>query len=230
MSKTFDNGVICASEQSVIIEDAIWEEAKAEFIRRGCQFVTGKDRKILSDLIIHDGAVNPAIVGQSAHKIAEMAGIASDPAVKILIAECDSVGAEEPFSYEKLSPVLGFYRAPNFSAALDRACQLIEFGGAGHTSVLYTDEVNTPHIELFQNRMPAIKAPISLDKPAAWEAEQSRKHQPIAVSRTSSGLLAAEEKIRPSRCRLIKKAAPIRTKPLTDDSSNPPNCGDWRFG
>jgi len=153
MSKTFDNGVICASEQSVIIEDAIWEEAKAEFIRRGCQFVTGKDRKILSDLIIHDGAVNPAIVGQSAHKIAEMAGIASDPAVKILIAECDSVGAEEPFSYEKLSPVLGFYRAPNFSAALDRACQLIEFGGAGHTSVLYTDEVNTPHIELFQNRM-----------------------------------------------------------------------------
>ncbi len=153
MSKTFDNGVICASEQAVVVEDKVWDAVKAEFVKRGCQFVEGKERDTLGKLIINDGAVNPAIVGQSAHKIADMAGIKSDPAVKILIAECDKVGAGEPFSYEKLSPVLAIYRAKDFPAAVDRAADLIAFGGAGHTSVLYTDEVNAAHIDLFQRRM-----------------------------------------------------------------------------
>lgn len=153
MSKTFDNGIICASEQAVIVEDAVYEEVKAEFVRRGCQFVAGEEREALSKLIIKDGAVNPAIVGQAAHKIAEMAGIKSDPVVKILIAETVKVGADEPFSYEKLSPVLAMYRAKDFDAAVDLACALIAFGGAGHTSVLYTGEVNNAHIDVFQRRM-----------------------------------------------------------------------------
>ena len=153
MSKTFDNGIICASEQAVIVEDAVYEAVKAEFVKRGCQFVAGEEREALSKLIIKDGAVNPAIVGQAAHKIAEMAGIKSDPVVKILIAETVKVGADEPFSYEKLSPVLAMYRAKDFDAAVDLACALIAFGGAGHTSVLYTDEVNDAHIDIFQRRM-----------------------------------------------------------------------------
>jgi len=153
MSKTFDNGVICASEQAVIVEESVYEQVKKEFESRGCYFVYGKEREQLSAVVMKDGAVNPDIVGQPASKIAALAGFSVDPATKILIAECETVGHDEPFSHEKLSPVLAFYRASAFEAAVKIACDLIELGGAGHTSVLYTDEVNSAHIALFQERM-----------------------------------------------------------------------------
>ena len=151
MSKTFDNGTICASEQSVIVEDAVYDKVKKEFIDRGCHFVTGKDRKKLAETIVKDGKLNSAIAGQSAEKIAEMAGIKIPADTKILIAEAEKVSDEEPFAREKLSPVLAFYRAKDFDHAVEIARALILYGGAGHTSVLYTDEANEPHIDIFKD-------------------------------------------------------------------------------
>ena len=161
MSKTFDNGMICASEQSVIVEDAVYEKVKAEFIARGCCFVTGKDRAKLAATIVTDGKLNAAIVGQPAEKIAQMAGITVPAGTKILIAEAQKVCDEEPFAREKLSPVLGFYRAKDFNAAARLAKDLILYGGAGHTSVLYTDEANEAHIDAFQD-MPTARTLINM--------------------------------------------------------------------
>ena len=161
MSKTFDNGMICASEQSVIVEDSIYEQVKAEFILRGCHFVTGKDRQKLASTIVIDNKLNSAIVGQSAEKIAEMANIKVPADTKILIAEAKDVNDEEPFAREKLSPVLGFYRAKDFSHAVTLARDLILYGGAGHTSVLYTDETNEDHITEFQD-MPTARTLINI--------------------------------------------------------------------
>ena len=154
MSKTFDNGVICASEQSVIVEAPIYEAVKDEFVLRGCYFLTKKEKAAVGKLIMPDGhKLNAAIVGQSAFKIAQMAGVKVPEHTKILIAECSVVGDEEIFSHEKLSPILGFYKSDSFEHAVDTAEALIELGGAGHTSVLYTDEANKKHIELFQKTM-----------------------------------------------------------------------------
>lgn len=161
MSKTFDNGMICASEQSVIVEDSIYDQVKEEFIARGCHFVTGKDRKKLADTVVVNGKLNSGIVGQSAEKIAEMAGIKVPAGTKILIAEAKEVNDEEPFAREKLSPVLGFYRAKDFSQAAQLARDLILYGGAGHTSVLYTDEANEDHIDVFKD-MPTARTLINM--------------------------------------------------------------------
>ena len=161
MSKTFDNGMICASEQSVIVEDPVYDAVKAEFINRGCYFVTGKDRKKLAETIVVNGKLNSGIVGQSAEKIAEMAGIKVPAGTKILIAEAKEVSDEEPFAREKLSPVLGFYRAKDFKSAADLAKDLILYGGAGHTSVLYTDEANEDHIDYFKD-MPTARTLINM--------------------------------------------------------------------
>ena len=161
MSKTFDNGMICASEQSVIVEDPVYEKVKEEFIARGCHFVTGKDRKKLAETIVVNGKLNSAIVGQSAEKIAEMAGIKVPAGTKILIAEAKEVSDEEPFAREKLSPVLGFYRAKDFKSAAQLAKDLILYGGAGHTSVLYTDEANEDHIDYFKD-MPTARTLINM--------------------------------------------------------------------
>lgn len=153
MSKTFDNGMICASEQAVIVEDAVAEAVKAEFVLRGCLFLTEEQKAALAATIFVDGRLNPAIVGQSAANIADMAGFAVDPAVKILIAEREAIDAADPFAHEKLSPVLGFYRARSFEQAVDMAQELIILGGAGHTSVLYTGEANRGRIGHFQRIM-----------------------------------------------------------------------------
>ena len=161
MSKTFDNGMICASEQSVIVEDPVYDAVKAEFINRGCYFVTGKDRKKLAETIVVNGKLNSGIVGQSAEKIAEMAGIKVPAGTKILIAEAKEVSDAEPFAREKLSPVLGFYRAKDFKSAADLAKDLILYGGAGHTSVLYTDEANEDHIDYFKD-MPTARTLINM--------------------------------------------------------------------
>jgi acetaldehyde dehydrogenase / alcohol dehydrogenase len=141
LSKTFDNGVICASEQTVIVMDEVYEEVRSEFIERGAYFLKGDEVDKVRNIILKNGALNAAIVGQPAAKIAEMAGVAVPADAKVLIGEVESVELEEAFSHEKLSPVLGMYRVKSFEEALEKAVRLVELGGFGHTSVLYTDQV-----------------------------------------------------------------------------------------
>ncbi len=149
LSKTFDNGMICASEQSVVVVEAVYEQVRNEFLRRGSYIVKGKEKTALGQTIVKDGKLNSAIVGQSAHKIAQLAGFNVPEETKILIAEVETVGVTEPFSFEKLSPVLAMYRVPAFEDAVRVAARLVEFGGMGHTAVLYTDEANDNRIEVF---------------------------------------------------------------------------------
>jgi acetaldehyde dehydrogenase/alcohol dehydrogenase len=141
LSKTFDNGVICASEQTVIVMDEVYNEVRNEFIERGAYFLKGEEVDKVRNIILKNGALNAAIVGQSAYKIAEMAGVTVAEDTKVLIGEVESVELEEAFSHEKLSPVLGMYRVKSFDEALQKAVRLVELGGFGHTSVLYTDQV-----------------------------------------------------------------------------------------
>ncbi|MCE0491491.1 bifunctional acetaldehyde-CoA/alcohol dehydrogenase [Pantoea sp. Mb-10] len=142
MSKTFDNGVICASEQSVVVVDAVYDAVRARFASHGGYILQGAERKAVQDLILKNGALNAAIVGQSAVDIANMAGLQVPGATKILIGEVERVDASEPFAHEKLSPTLAMYRAKDFHDALDKAEKLVAMGGIGHTSCLYTDQDN----------------------------------------------------------------------------------------
>ncbi|MDO5552472.1 MAG: bifunctional acetaldehyde-CoA/alcohol dehydrogenase [Planctomycetia bacterium] len=151
-SKTFDNGMICASEQSVVVVDKIYDEVKAEFIKRGAYFLKKDETKAVSQLVFVDGRMNPEVVGQSAVRIAQMAGITVPDYVKVLIGEVSGVGPEWPLSAEKLAPVLAFYRERDFDAALERACALLDYGGLGHTSALYTNPLNTERIKLFGDK------------------------------------------------------------------------------
>jgi acetaldehyde dehydrogenase / alcohol dehydrogenase len=152
LSKTFDNGVICASEQSVIAVDSVYEEVRARFAAQGCLVLSSPEKAKLASVLVKDGRINADIVGQSAARIAAMAGVDAPAGVKILIAEIDAVGPSEPYSWEKLSPVLALYRAPDFAAAVDRAASLIDFAGMGHTAVLYTDPANKERIDEYARR------------------------------------------------------------------------------
>ena len=152
LSKTFDNGMICASEQSVVCLDEVYDKVRQEFLWRGAWFADKEQAEALCGVIFKNGKVNSAIVGQPAYKIAAMAGITLPESVKVLIAERDEVRPDDPFGHEKLSPVLGMYRVPDFTAALDTAKRLILQGGAGHTSVLYTDESKRDRIDVFSDR------------------------------------------------------------------------------
>jgi len=144
LSKTFDNGVICASEQSIVVVDKVYDEVKKELADRGAYILKGEEiDKVRKVILNENGALNASIVGQSAYKIAEIAGVNVPVTAKVLIGEVESVELEEPFSHEKLSPVLAMYRAENFDKALTKACRLIELGGLGHTSVFYTDEIKS---------------------------------------------------------------------------------------
>lgn len=154
MSKTFDNGMICASEQSVVVVDAIYDAVKAEFLKRGAYVLNNAERAKVAATIIQDGKLNSAIVGQPAAKIAEMSGVKVPENAKVLIAEVSKIGKEEPFSYEKLSPCLAMYRAKDFNDAMAKAKQLVLFAGAGHTSVLYTNPRNDERIKLYGDTMP----------------------------------------------------------------------------
>ena len=149
MSKTFDNGVICASEQSVVAVDAVYEKIKTEFAARGAHILTPAQKEKVGAVILKDGRLNADIVGQPAAKIAAMAGVELHGDVKVLIGEAEVVGSEEPFAYEKLSPVLALYRAKDFEDAVARAKELVEFGGIGHTSALYTDMRNAERAKAY---------------------------------------------------------------------------------
>ena len=146
-SKTFDNGMICASEQSVTVLDDVYDEARREFEARGCWFLSEKEIKKVGKTIIINGAVNAKIVGQSAYTIAKIAGVKVPERTKILIGEVTSTDISEPFAHEKLSPILAMYRAKTFEEALDKAEALVMEGGPGHTSSLFinTDEKEKIH-------------------------------------------------------------------------------------
>lgn len=142
LSKTFDNGMVCASEQSVIVSDKIYSKVKKEFTARGAYFLNAEQLQKVREVILVNGALNAKIVGQSAHTIAELAGFEVPENAKVLIGEVSSVDISEPFAHEKLSPVLAMYRAKNFDEALEKAERLVEDGGIGHTSSLFVDTVN----------------------------------------------------------------------------------------
>jgi NAD-dependent aldehyde dehydrogenases len=171
LSKTFDNGMICASEQSVVVVDSIYDQVKQEFINRGAYFLSPGEKAKVGEVLLRDGRLNPAIVGQSVEAIAQLACIdlvcLEDPGrhrekaenlnplpctlPKVLIAEVEEIGVNEPFSYEKLSPILAMYRANSFLDAVEKAKQLVEFGGQGHTSVLYINPNHVDDITYFKN-------------------------------------------------------------------------------
>ncbi|MBQ4111062.1 MAG: bifunctional acetaldehyde-CoA/alcohol dehydrogenase [Clostridia bacterium] len=153
-SKTFDNGMICASEQSVIVLDKIYKKVKKEFADRGCYFLNEEETEKVRKTIIINGSLNAKIVGQTANKIAELSGISVPENTKILIGEVENYDLSEEFAHEKLSPVLAMYKAKDFDNALVIAEQLIEDGGLGHTSSLYANEVTAREkLEKFAHRM-----------------------------------------------------------------------------
>ncbi len=141
-SKTFDNGMICASEQSVIVLESIYDAVKEEFATRGCYFLNPEETEKVRKTIIINGALNAKIVGQSAVKIAELSGVTVPAETKILIGEVESVEITEEFAHEKLSPVLAMYKAKDFAEALNKAEKLVEDGGFGHTSSIYLNEIS----------------------------------------------------------------------------------------
>ncbi|MCQ4813009.1 bifunctional acetaldehyde-CoA/alcohol dehydrogenase [Cloacibacillus evryensis] len=153
-SKTFDNGMICASEQSVIVLDPIYDKVRAEFAARGCYLLNKRETEQVRKTIIVNGALNAAIVGQSAFKIASLAGVSVPEKTKILIGEVESVDISEEFAHEKLSPVLAMYRAKDFSDAVAKAERLIADGGFGHTSSVYLNAVTEREkLDYFKSRM-----------------------------------------------------------------------------
>lgn len=153
-SKTFDNGMICASEQSVIVLDDVYDAVRAEFQARGCRFLTPEETERVRKTILINGSLNAKIVGQSARTIASMAGVDVPEGTKILIGEVESVDASEEFAHEKLSPVLAMYRAATFEEAVAKAERLVADGGFGHTSSVYLDAVREQaKLSLFSERM-----------------------------------------------------------------------------
>ena len=153
LSKSFDNGMICASEQSVIIVKDVYEAAKKEFTLRGAYILNEVERKKVAGTIMKNGKLNAAIVGQKAADIAAMAGLTVPAETKILIGEIDAVSAAEPFAHEKLSPVLAMFKARDFDDACRIAREEIELEGMGHTAVLYTADTNHDRIGAFGDMM-----------------------------------------------------------------------------
>ncbi len=153
-SKTFDNGMICASEQSVIVLDKVYDRVRREFAARGCAFLKPEEKEKLRETMFVNGALNAGIVGQSAAHIAQMAGVAVPAGTKILIGEVESTDPSEEFAHEKLSPVLAMYRARDIDDAFDKADRLIHGGGLGHTSSIYLNEATQQEkLRRFQARM-----------------------------------------------------------------------------
>lgn len=153
LSKTFDNGMICASEQSLVIVDSVYEAVKTQLKASGAYILNDKERQKVGDFIVIDGHLNAKIVGHSAYEIAEWAGVSVPKETKVLIGEVKHIGHEEPFAHEKLSPVLGMYKAKDFKDACEKAYSLLSFQGMGHSSVLYTDEDNEERISYFGQMM-----------------------------------------------------------------------------
>lgn len=168
MSKSFDNGVICASEQALVVVKDVYDTVKKELAYRGAYILNDKERAKVAKTIIINGALNANIVGQSACKIAELSGVKVPESTKVLVGEVKEISLEEEFAHEKLSPVLAMYSAKNFEEAAEKALQLVELGGAGHTSVLYTDARKQDRIDLFAKKLPTGR--ILINSPASHGA------------------------------------------------------------
>jgi acetaldehyde dehydrogenase/alcohol dehydrogenase len=167
MSKTFDNGVVCASEQSVIVVESVYEAVKERFGKVGGYLLNKKEAEAVRKVLLVDGHLNADIVGQSAQKIAELAGLKVPTYTKVLIGEVTSLGEEEAFAHEKLSPTLAMYRAKHFEDAVQKAEALVALGGIGHTSVLYTDQdQQAERIRLFGARMKTAR--ILINTPSSY--------------------------------------------------------------
>lgn len=152
VSKTFDNGMICASEQSVVVIDSLYDTVKEEFIKRGAYVLSDEERKKVSAILLVNGHLNSETVGQSVLHIAQLADISVPNDTRILIGEVDEIGVDEPFSYEKLSLVLAMYRAVDFEDGLNKSKRLIEFAGLGHTAVIYANP-ESEHITAFREAL-----------------------------------------------------------------------------
>lgn len=153
-SKTFDNGMICASEQSVIVMNEVYDEFKAELVKRGAYILKDNEIDNVRKTILINGSLNAKIVGQKATKIAEMSGIKVPENSRVLVGEVTSVDSSEEFAHEKLSPVLAMYKAETFEDALAKATKLVTDGGYGHTSVIYLNEVSDKErLSVFENTM-----------------------------------------------------------------------------
>ena len=153
MSKTFDNGVICATEQSVIVDNKIYDRVRQEFLDRGAYILNEEEKQKVREILFVNGRLNAEVVGKGAYIIAHMAGLEIPHTAKVLIGEVESTGMEEPFAHEKLSPVLAMYRSENFKDALDKAETLVELGGLGHTSALYVNLAEREKIDEFGRKM-----------------------------------------------------------------------------
>lgn len=164
-SKTFDNGMICASEQSVTVLESVYEKVKAEFLYRGCYFLDEEETEKVRKTILINGTLNAAIVGQKAAAIAAMAGVTVPADTKILIGEVESVDISEEFAHEKLSPVLAMYKAKTFEEAICKADKLVQDGGFGHTASLYIDISETDKMKRFEMEMKTCR--ILINTPAA---------------------------------------------------------------
>lgn len=151
MSKTFDNGMICASEQSIVVVDSVYDRVKELLVENGAHILTAEEKEKVGKVMLVNGHLNPNIVGQPAWKIADMGGVKLPKETKVLVGETEKISSDEPFSYEKLSPILALYKAAGFKEAELIATRLIKFGGIGHTSVLYTNQANTERIESFSS-------------------------------------------------------------------------------
>ncbi|NEZ61373.1 bifunctional acetaldehyde-CoA/alcohol dehydrogenase [Leptolyngbyaceae cyanobacterium CCMR0082] len=153
LSKTFDNGMICASEQSAVVVDDLYDDVKQEFIKRGAYFLNPEEQARVGQLLLKNGRLNAEIVGQSITQLAQLANLTVPEGTKLLIGEVSTIGTEEPFSYEKLSLILALYRASDFADGLDQAKRLVNFAGRGHTSVLYTHPDNRDRITQFEDEL-----------------------------------------------------------------------------
>ena len=167
-SKIFDNGMICASEQAVLVDESIYDAVKNEFIKRNCHFLTEDEKEKVKAVMFKDGALNANIVGKSAEKIAELSGVTVQKGTKILLAEVDDYNIDtEKFAREKLSPVLAFYKYSNFEEGLANAKRLIKEGGYGHTSSLFIDTVHeTEKLMIYEDKMRTCR--ILINSPSAF--------------------------------------------------------------
>lgn len=216
LSKTFDNGVICASEQSVIAVKDVYDAVKEELKYRGAYLLNEAEREKVASIILTSRGVNPEIVGQSAHKIAALAGIEVPETAKVLVGEVTDVTPAEPFAHEKLSPVLALYRAEDFEDAMGKAYTLVDHGGAGHTSVLYTDPRKDDRIKKFGMKLHTGR--VLINSPAAQggigDLFNFRLEPTLTIGCGSWGGNATSENVGPKHLLNIKTVAERRENML----------------
>ena len=213
-SKTFDNGMICATEQNVIVLDGIYEAVKAEFKKRGCYFLQGDEIAKVGNTVIVNGGVNAKMVGQPAPKIAAAAGVTVPESTKVLIGEVESVEPSEPWAHEKLTTILGMYRASDWEDALSKAERLIADGGYGHTSSLFIDTRETEKMAEHAKRMKTCRRSSSRRAACPW---------PCASSPRSTARSAPSSSPTPS---CTRAASPRRSRsPWTSRVSSTPASG-----